>query len=55
MLSLNYNQFPGTIQVMKAIGDHMVLTFCHIFQGSQLFSLVVTRKPNSLTADVNKQ
>lgn len=55
MTKLNYNQFSGTIQVMKAVGNHMVLTFCQSMPGSQLFSIVVSRKANTLTVDVNIQ
>lgn len=52
MLKLNYGQFSGTVQVMKAVGNHMVLTFCESLPGSQLFSIVLSRKPNTLSADV---
>lgn len=60
MTSLNYNQFTGTIQVMKAVSDHLVLTFCQKLEGNQkknegnkLFSVVLSRRPNSLTQDVS--
>lgn len=53
MTKLNYNPFAGTIQVMKAVGNHMVLTFCQSMPGSQLFSVVVSRSPNSLSVDVS--
>lgn len=45
-----YSQFTGTIQVMKAIGSHIVLTFCQT--EGQLFSIILSRSPNTLTADV---
>lgn len=51
MLKLNYGQFSGTIQVMKAVGSHMVLTFCENLPGSQLFSIVLSRKPNTMSID----
>lgn len=53
MLKLNYDQFTGTIQVMKAIGRHMVLTFCENLPRSQLFSVVLSRRGQELTADVS--
>lgn len=46
-----YSQFTGTIQVMKAIGSHIVLTFCQT--EGQLFSIILSRSPNTLTADVS--
>lgn len=53
MLKLNYDQFTGTIQVMKAVGGHMVLTFCENLPGSQLFSVILSRTGQSLTLDVS--
>lgn len=53
MTNLNYNQFSGTIQVMKAVADHLVLTFCQKTEGSELFSIVLSRRPNSLSKDVS--
>lgn len=53
MLKLNYGQFSGTVQVMKAVGNHMVLTFCENLPGSQLFSIILSRKPNTLSIDVS--
>lgn len=52
MLKLNYGQFTGTIQVMKAVGNHMVLTFCENLPGSQLYSVILSRKPGTLSIDV---
>lgn len=51
MLNLPYSQFGGTVQVIKAVGDHLVLTFCQRTD-DQLFTLILTRRPNTLTADV---
>ncbi|CAO1396122.1 unnamed protein product [Diamesa hyperborea] len=51
MLELPYNQFTGTVQVMKAVGNHLVLTFCQTLPRSQLFSIVLTRKPHILARD----
>lgn len=47
-----FAQFTGTVQVMKAVGNHMVLTFCENLPGSQLFSIVLSRRPDTLSVDV---
>ncbi|KAF6206631.1 hypothetical protein GE061_017867 [Apolygus lucorum] len=43
MTTLNtpYRQFAGIVEVTKAVGSHMVLTFC--MPGQQLFSIVMSR------------
>lgn len=53
MLDLPYNQFTGTVQVMKAVGNHLVLTFCETLPRSQIFTIILTRKPHLLSRDVN--
>lgn len=53
MLELPYNQFTGTVQVIKAVGTHIVLTFCQNLPTSQLFSIVLTRHPNELSSEVS--
>lgn len=53
MIQINYSQFAGTVQVMKAVGDHMVLTFCEGLPRSKLFSVVLSRRPGTLTYDVS--
>lgn len=53
MIGLNYDQFTGTVQVMKAVGRHMVLTFCENLPGSQLFSVILARTQQSVTTDVS--
>lgn len=45
-------QFTVTVQVMKAVGDYLVLTFCETSPTEQLFTVILARKPNTLTADV---
>lgn len=50
---MKYAQFTGTVQVMKAVGSHMVLTFCENLPGSQLFSIILSRKPDMLSMDVS--
>lgn len=53
MLELPYNQFTGTVQVMKAVGNHLVLTFCDTLPKSQIFTVILTRKLHLLSRDVN--
>ncbi|KAJ6636016.1 hypothetical protein Bhyg_14603 [Pseudolycoriella hygida] len=48
-LNSPYTQFTGTIQVMKAVGTHLVLTFCQTSPSPQLFSVTLSRKPNMIT------
>ncbi|XP_070504517.1 uncharacterized protein [Chironomus tepperi] len=51
MLDLPYNQFTGTVQVMKAVGNHLVLTFCETLPKSQMFTIILTRKPHLLSRE----
>lgn len=53
MLDLPYNQFTGTVQVMKAVGNHLVLTFCESLPKSQIFTIILTRKLHMLSRDVS--
>lgn len=46
----NFGQFTGVIQVIKTVGNHMVLTFCE--KDGRLFSIALTRSSNQITADV---
>ncbi|XP_014471892.1 PREDICTED: uncharacterized protein LOC106742983 [Dinoponera quadriceps] len=39
-----YNQFVGTVHVMKAVASDMVLTFCSRPPNSQLYSLLLARE-----------
>lgn len=50
---MKYAQFTGTVQVMKAVSNHMVLTFCENLPGSQLFSIILSRRPDTLSMDVS--
>lgn len=52
-MDMTYNQFTGTLQVMKAVKDHLVLTFCQMLPKGQLFSIVLSRRPNTLTTEVS--
>lgn len=46
-----YKQFTGTVQVMKAVGNHLVLTFCQTAPNNQMFSIILSRQRNMLTYD----
>lgn len=50
---LEHGSFSGTVQVMKAVGDHLVLTFCQHYPTGTLFSIVLSRRPNTLTFEVS--
>ncbi|XP_073971575.1 uncharacterized protein isoform X2 [Rhodnius prolixus] len=41
LLRMSYNQFAGTVEVTKAVGTHMVLTFCT--PETELYSVVMSR------------
>lgn len=49
MQRLNYGQFDGTIQALKADDKHMLLTFCL----DRLFSIILTREPKILAIEVS--
>lgn len=38
---------------MKAVGNHLVLTFCETLPRSQFFTIVLTKKPHNLSRDVS--
>jgi hypothetical protein len=42
MLDMPYKQFAGTVEVAKAVGTHIVLTFCT--PGTELYSVVMSRQ-----------
>lgn len=42
MLQRPYRQFAGTVQVMKAVSTHVVLTFCS--PNSEHYSVVLSRE-----------
>lgn len=54
MIQLPYVQFTGTVQVLKAINNQLVLTFCQSVPGGQLFSVVLTRQPMGLSPEENQ-
>lgn len=46
-----HSHFKGTIQVIKAVANHLVLTFCESKQ-SELFTIILTRTKN-IAVDVS--
>ncbi|RVE49425.1 hypothetical protein evm_005937 [Chilo suppressalis] len=46
-----YRFFGGVIQVLKVANNHLVLNFCMRLPHSQLFSVVLSRNENQLTAE----
>lgn len=54
MVQLPYIQFTGTVQVLKAINNQLVLTFCQSLPGGQLFSVVLSRQPMGLSPEENQ-
>ncbi|KAH8288066.1 hypothetical protein KR018_011504 [Drosophila ironensis] len=52
LVSLNaYTQFTGTVQVVKAVNDHLVLTFCGNDVKSSIYTVVLTRNRLGLSSD----
>lgn len=56
LVALNsYNQFTGTVQVVKAVNDHLVLTFCGNDMSSSIYTLVLSRTEKGLSIEVCMQ
>ncbi|XP_035779231.1 uncharacterized protein LOC118459697 [Anopheles albimanus] len=51
MIQLQYVQFTGTVQVLKAINNQLVLTFCQSIPSGQLFTVVLSRIPMGLAPE----
>ncbi|KAH8395217.1 hypothetical protein KR222_002787 [Zaprionus bogoriensis] len=52
LVALNtYTQFSGTVQVVKAVNDHLVLTFCGNDVKSNIYTVVLTRNRLGLSSD----
>lgn len=52
LVTLNsYTQFKGTVQVVKAVNDHLVLTFCGDDVKSSIYTVILTRNRLGLSAD----
>lgn len=45
--------FTASIQIIKAVEDYLVLTFCQTTGGIKHFSIILTRRPHSLPQDVS--
>lgn len=45
-----HSHYTGTVQVMKAVGNHLVLTFC---EKSEMFTIILARYKNTLAVDVS--
>lgn len=52
-LDPQYSHFGGTIQVLKAVGNHMVLTFCHQLPDRQLYSILLSRELNLENVEIH--
>lgn len=52
IIDIPSNQFIGTVQVMKAIGNQLVLTFCQAAPDRRLFTVILARQPESLASEV---
>lgn len=48
-----FRVFAGTIQVIIADQNHLVLTFCELIPRQQLFSVILARQSNALSMDVS--
>ncbi|XP_017049695.1 uncharacterized protein LOC108093862 [Drosophila ficusphila] len=46
-----YTQFTGTVQVVKAVNDHLVLTFCGNDVKSSIYTVVLSRNRMGLSSD----
>ncbi|KFB51877.1 AGAP003834-PA-like protein [Anopheles sinensis] len=51
MAQLQYVQFTGTVQVLKAVNNQLVLNFCQSLPGGQLFTVVLSRVPMGLAPE----
>ncbi|EDW05269.2 uncharacterized protein Dmoj_GI16018 [Drosophila mojavensis] len=49
----SYTQFTGTVQVGKAVNDHLVLTFCGNDVKSSIYTVVLTRNRLGLSNEVS--
>lgn len=47
-----FKVFAGTIQVIIASDNYLVLTFCELIPRQQLFSIILARHSNSLSMEV---
>ncbi|XP_017479804.1 PREDICTED: uncharacterized protein LOC108369240 [Rhagoletis zephyria] len=47
----SYKQFKGTVQVVKAVNDHLVLTFCGNEMSGSIYTLVLSRTEKGLSLE----
>lgn len=53
MVALNqYVQFEGRVQVVKAVYDHLVLTFCSDDLHHSIYTIILSRTLDALNGDV---
>ncbi|KAK5645686.1 hypothetical protein RI129_004150 [Pyrocoelia pectoralis] len=52
-LEQQYNQFAGTVQVIKAVGNHLVLTFCRQLPDQQLYTGILSRVPKLSRSEIS--
>ncbi|RZB40171.1 uncharacterized protein BDFB_013885, partial [Asbolus verrucosus] len=48
-----FGNFAGTVQVIKAVGNHLVLTFCHQLPDRQLFTILLSREHTLDKTDIH--
>lgn len=54
MVALNqYVQFKGRVQVVKAVYDHLVLTFCSDDLHHSIYTIILSRTMDPLSGDVS--
>lgn len=52
-LQEKFENFAGTIQVFKVVGDHMALTFCQKLPDPQLFTIILARNIPLSQSEIN--
>lgn len=52
-LEPQFNHFAGTIMVLKAVGSHLVLTFCYQMPDKKLYTVVLGREHNLTSVDIH--
>lgn len=52
-LEPQYNHFAGTIMVLKAVGSHLVLTFCYQMPDKKLYTVVLGREHNLTSIEIH--
>lgn len=52
-LDSQFNKFAGIIQVIKAVGNHLVLTFCLRLPDQQLYTILLSRVPRLTSYEIS--